>query len=320
MTRQKRVGPNRGLLLASAVGLLATVAPVGLPASYRWMETLENAAHGFIFAIITLAALDWLRSHDRPQPWSPRRCYWAALGVAVMLGTATEIAQIPGPRSASIDDFILDMCGSLMALSWWSLRQLPRRLGVASARHALIMTVALVMFCRPLVEAALAYHQRTAGFPALMAFDAPSSSYFLSGESVRRREELPSPWRKRPGEMALRVDLPHTRWPRVNLVELYPDWSRYSSISLDLVNPMTTTLDLTLRIEDAAHDDQYEDRFNTVMSIPPGQRRQFTIPLESIAGAPHTRRMDLQHMARLSIYRDEPADAATIYIVGARLQ
>lgn len=320
MTLPKRAGPNRGLLLTAALSLLATVAPVGLPNSHRWMDTLENAVHGFVFAVITLATLDWLRSHSRLQPWSPQRRYWTALGVAAAFGALTEVLQIPGPRSASVDDFILDICGSLMALSWWSLRQLPRQLSMASARHLLIMAAALVTFCLPLAEAALAYRQRTAGLPALLTFETSWSTYFVSGDSQRERQELPPQWRKHPGEMALKADLPHTQWPRVNLVEPYPDWSRYSSISFDLVNPMSEALELTLRIEDAAHDGRYEDRFNKVITIPPGRRETFTIDLESLANAPAGRKMDLRHMARLSIYRDEPAAAGTFYLVGLRLQ
>lgn len=319
-TPLKRTGPDRGLLLAAVVGLLATVAPVGLPSSHRWMDTLENAVHGFVFAVLTLATLDWLRSRPKLQLWSPRRRYWTALGVAATFGALTEALQIPGPRSASIDDFILDICGSLMALSWWSLRELTWRFSIASVRHMSIMAAALVTFCLPLAEAALAYRQRAEGLPALLTFETPWSIYFVSGESAREREELPAQWRKRPGEMALKADLPHTQWPRVNLMEPHPDWSKYSAISLDLVNPMSEALALTVRIQDAAHDGRYEDRFNRVLTIPPGRRETFTIDLEDLVNAPAGRKMDLRHVTWLSIYRDQPVDTGTFYLVSVRLQ
>lgn len=313
------VQPNRWLLTAAIIGLLATMAPVGLPASQRWMVTLENACHGFLGALLALVTLDCLRCWRHTAMWSDARRYWAAFAIAMSVGALTEIAQLAGPRTASMSDLVLDFSGMLAVLSLIALGRSPRRSWLAGL-HALCLAVALGIFATPLTTAALAYRDRTRDFPVLAGFDSAWSTYFISGESSRRRGELPTAWQLHPGEVGLRVDFPHSRWPRVNLTEIYPDWSHHGAITFDLGNPMSDAIELTVRIQDAAHDERYEDRFNTTFLVPPNARRQFTIPLTEIAASPAKRRMDLTRMTRLSIYRDQPSIPGTIYLIGIRLE
>lgn len=311
--------PNGWLLAVAIVGLLATMAPVGLPVSRHWMVTLENASHGILGAILALVTLDCLGCWQRAAGWSEAQRYWSVLVITMSIGALTEISQIAGPRTASTNDLLLDLSGVLGVLACSALRRRPLRWR-QTVLHGLSLALALGIFATPLATAALAYRDRARDFPVLAEFDSSWSTYFVSGQSTWYRAELPLTWQTHQGEKGLLVEFPHSRWPRVNLTEMYPDWTRHRAILFDIGNPMNDAVELTVRIQDAAHDEQYQDRFNATLLVPPRTRRQFTIPLSEVAASPATRRMDLARMTRLSLYRDEPSGSGTIYLVGIRLE
>ena len=81
-------------------------------------------------------------------------------------------------------------------------------------------------------------------------------------------------------------------------------------------------LALTLRINDATHDRNeglFSDRYNGRLEVTPGWNH-FRIPLEDIASAPETRRMNLARMIRLLLFTSGVTEPRWIYLDNLRLE
>ena len=104
-------------------------------------------------------------------------------------------------------------------------------------------------------------------------------------------------------------------YPRMEFIELLPDWSPYSTLAVDLTNPTPLNLRLVLRVHDAMHTKQVEDRFNRAIELPAGTRTVIRIPLHEIAAGPRTRQLDLHQVAGLIIFRrDDSPPAGELYL------
>jgi hypothetical protein len=78
-------------------------------------------------------------------------------------------------------------------------------------------------------------------------------------------------------------------------------------------------LPLTLRIHDAVHNGQYEDRFNRQIVLTPGRNR-IEIPLADLRAAPRRREMDLRHISGIGIFAYRLTDPVVIYLGPIRLE
>jgi hypothetical protein len=98
------------------------------------------------------------------------------------------------------------------------------------------------------------------------------------------------------------VHLDQGTFPGVAWERPAPDWRGFDSLVLDLANPGTEVLVLSLRIEDMHHDLGFADRFNRRITLEPGIRHQACIPLPAIENAPRNREMDLSAIARVMLF------------------
>jgi len=70
---------------------------------------------------------------------------------------------------------------------------------------------------------------------------------------------------------------------------------------------------LTIRIEDALHNQQHNDRFNRTLSIEPGLN-DVSIPLKDIRDAPVGREMDLSQVWQLILFTSRPEEPLELHI------
>jgi hypothetical protein len=80
---------------------------------------------------------------------------------------------------------------------------------------------------------------------------------------------------------------------------------------LYLNNPGEIDLPLAIRVNDLAHNFQFDDRFNRGFTLPAHERLEITIPISEIEHAPAGRRMDLSRIADLAIFRARGATAGS---------
>jgi len=330
----KRVSPialtSIGLTIALALtgALFLAVVFVSAPGPARWVRTLHDSAHGPIFGCIAVLVLIILRirspsgTRGASAPWQQ---YLIALGVAVLLGGASELAQIPTGRDASFADLRHDVLGALGFLALFSVfdPHLRRRGELRMAGRAVIVLIgvcALVILASPMARALVEYHRRDAQFPVIADFTNRYDRYFVgqAGASIGPMQ-MPARWAGQPSEATMRVSFLPAPYPGIDFFELVPDWTAYSTLILDITNPTTTTLELSLLVMDAHHDYALENRFSTTLTLPPATRRRVRIQLRDIAsgsGFP----IDLAAMAGIVLFRTQGSLADEMYLSGVRLE
>jgi hypothetical protein len=184
-------------------------------------------------------------------------------------------------------------------------------------RVALLACIgAVIYWSTPLVRCAAAYWHRNVRFPVLAQFQSPGDLYFADrGGLDDRIIAVPPALAASTGPgTALQVRLDAGRWPGITFFEPVPDWRGYHTLSLDLSNPGAAALELHLRINDRAHVGAFDDRFNSILRLPAHTRHTFAIPLEQLASAPRTRRMDMSHIATLIVFHDGSAPGESFLV------
>ncbi len=260
-----------------------------------WVRVLEDFSHVPLFAAVTVALYALWR-------FPLRGSAWRALGLAgifaTVLGALTEVLQTHFGRSGSWSDFGNDLLGigiALAAIAFVDVRlgvPKPTRIGVAIGALA-----ASTLAAQPVAEMARAYSYRKAVFPDLAGFADPLALYWVLARGVKRTLT----------PAGLQVEFGSDRYPGVSWFEPVADWRTYHALVLDVTNPNTTALEITLRVHDQQHDLEYADRFNRAITLQPGERRVVSIPLAEIANAPASRLLDLQNVSDVSIFRSGPA-------------
>jgi hypothetical protein len=106
---------RRAVWLLACVIAIATsllVPPVDVPREIGWW--LASAAHLVMFGGLALVLLALFPAHGAQRRLG---AYALAFAGTVVVGIATEIAQLPGPRDADPWDVARDAAGALMALA-----------------------------------------------------------------------------------------------------------------------------------------------------------------------------------------------------------
>ncbi len=317
---------DRAFQIAAAIGLFLVVLPLAYPHSTHASVVLQNFMHVPVFALVAIAALRTVRGNRYTSGWPPGTQYLIAVAVAAGMGAASEIAQIPGPRDASLADWIVDLASATTALALVHRHESRgpeagrRRQGLAIASLA-----GSLFLLAPLLEATVAYGFRYQQLPDLARFHGARldaiDTYFLSGSPVHPEfGTLPERWRKLEDPVSLKLALPPVKWPGLSLDEPHPDWRGYESLVIDLTNPGPEPLALTLRVHDAHHNQAFEDRFNTRIALQARTRETIRIPLEAIRNAPRGRAMDMAHVAGVILFRTSPVRDDQVYITRIALE
>lgn len=287
---------DRVLWILGAIGLLLVLLPVPTPAHARWQGVLEDFAHVPTFALVALLVATRDRAATAGAPFALRHALNVLL-VTAAIAAATEIAQIPGPRDASLADFARDVAGGLIALGWLAWRKdVAGHPGHGRRAVLVAAAVAAVSVGAPLAWCAAAYANRAAAFPELARFNSLLDLYFVSGGSFDRT-----------AAGTLRVRLVQGPYPGVALDEPAPDWRGYTALRAVVTNPGDAPLLLTVRVHDRQHQNRYDDRYNGKFTLLPRTTTTLEIPLEQIAAAPRGRRLDLGHVAGVILFSNERA-------------
>jgi len=317
---------DRAYQIAAAVGLLLVVLPIAFPHDTHASSVLQNFMHGPVFGLIAMATLRTIVA--RPSVSGRRAGTQSLIAFAVTAGiaAASEIAQIPGPRDASIEDLIVDFVGAATALALVRRHEVPRP-DLTHRRLALgLISLAGILFLlAPLLPAVVAYSYRYQQLPDLVRFHGANfdkvDTYFLSGNQVHPSfRTLPEEWRQLDDPASLMLVLPPIQWPGLWLDEPHPDWRDYTSLLLDLTNPGEEPLVLTARVHDRHHNHEFADRFNSRIAMPARTRMQVRTPLEAVRNAPLGRKMDMEHIAGLVLFRTSPEREDVVYVTRITLE
>lgn len=299
--------------------LLAAVVFAPIPGRAVWLSKLHDFAHGPIFGCVALLALAVVRGAGGWLGRGALAQYAFALAVAAALGLATEAAQLLVGRDASWGDFGRDVLGAGSFLAAFAAfdpatrgsgRSLLRGAALASA------VAGLGYLATPVLQAAAKYYERSRAFPVIADFSQKVDVYFIArNAALIEHTLLPQGVAAVRGERAARVRFLQGQYPGVEFLEPAPDWRGYSALAVEAVNPTAHALKLVVRVHDAHHTHAFTDRYNRSCTLAAASRGICRFPLADVERAPRGRRMDLQRIAGLVVFRADESAAREMYLV-----
>jgi hypothetical protein len=314
-------GLSRSVGVTLIALLLAAVFFLSLPGVTAWQRVLQDAGHGPVFAGIAAVTLLMQRAGSAGPPPG---AYWRALSITLGLGIGSELVQHFQPgRTVSLLDVAHDAAGAILGLSLFALigRSRPDRGDLPNSRKtpaSLLVCLGLGAFVflawEPL-QCATAYAERSRVFPVLLQGARPADLYFTRARhGALARAAVPAPWLESGDSDAVRLGYRSGQRAAIEIEEPAPDWRGHDALLLDLVNPATRPLQLTLRILDAHHDWSAEDRCNIPVVVPAASRVVVHIALAAVASAPARRPMDMAAIRNVMLFARQPLPGSEFYV------
>ena len=300
-TRADRRSPKGLATAAVCVGLLLILPLFFLDlealAGRRMPPEFSTAAHVVFFAALTATLLVW-----RPRAAGVRYIAAVVIGL-VLFGVLIEGLQSISGREASLRDILLNSVGIVVGLCI----ALP-------SRRLLVPLVAIPTLIATLGLPAIDLWDRwqaTRQFPVISDFEGRfEHRRWSSGERVLHEPT---------NDYVLHVPLPPGRYPGTSLRRSFGNWQDHECLVLDLYNPESRNLHLTLSIRDEEHEARganFNDRFNRRISLPPGPST-LGILTKTIADAPATRTLDLNAITEVVLFTSNPTE--TRHLIVARV-
>ncbi len=280
---------------------------------YLFVDSILNFGHVPLFCFIAamvLWALDW-----RNWPKTTTRNYILAGAVSGALSLLTEaLQQLTPDRSFQVEDIIHDLVGStiFLLIAYQYKRKLNRKtkLGMTIVACSLVFCA-----CLPVLATALDELRSKRDFPLLASFETrcEMKRWKIDDEHIR------SPSHATQGTRSLKVELHLGLYPGVSFNHPPRDWRGYDLLSFDAFLKGTDPLPLTVRINDLAHNEEYEDRYNRTFTLQPGPNHVM-VDLSEVEHAPKGRLMDMEHIAVLCIFSYKLQEQRTVYFDNFRLE
>jgi VanZ family protein len=304
--------------LAAIVLLAAVVVFAALPNSTRFMHVLHKTGHPVVFGLIALLALSLLTKIGSMNARPLWVRYFVAFIVAVLLGAATEIAQLFTHRGAALADVMRDAVGAIACLAAhaaivnWQIAAKQR-----GARFLLIVLAlaSALGALAPLIWCLAAYAERDAKFPVILRDPSRLDMYF-----VARDEDNVSVVPLPAEASVLRVAIDKGAYPGLQVIEPYPRWSKFSTLAVDITNPGQADVAIVIRVHDRQHTNEYDDRFNRDFVIGAGKRVTLLVALQDVKRGPKRRTLDLDAVANVNIFAQRAVNNGEFYVNGIWLQ
>lgn len=299
---------RRVVFIVSGLFLLLIPLLVPLPTIARdspVLNLLGDRAHVLIFA-----ALAWLLHTVGPLRGRPVAC---AIAAAAIGGASEFIQQFVG-RSPLLDDWLLDLVGIGLTMTWIQWRRGHRRTTLAAA-------ILLLTF--------LAYTMRDAPRTFRAMVDVRRSFPVLSDFTSRDEVVL---WRARDNCTRGLIDVgaPHGQvlrvttvasdpWPGVTAGRLPADWTGYQELVLDarLQAPSPDSLRFALRLDDFAGRDDHQ--WASLSYTITHQWRTLRFPLRDLATDQGDRKLERDDIFSLTAFLVRPQVPAVFEIDNVRL-
>ena len=305
---EERAKHVRALQMAAVAALLAATVLAQTPNGPVFLHVAQKLAHPVVFGICSLLILSLrhrLPLHDMSLRITE---YASAFAITVGAGVMSEIAQGFTHRDPSIIDVLRDSLGAATALAGHCFvsgtgASGPRRGRGVRMGAGVVCALGFVAASAPMVWCLAAYANRDLHAPVLWQPRSALDMYFADARGCELRDygALATPDNTPP---SLCVALPSSEGSAgFVLREPYPDWRGRSTLMIDLSNPTSQALQLTVRVNDRSHNQEEQDRYNRSFVVAAQMRCVIAIPVAEIAAAPRGRRMDLEHIAHMAVFR-----------------
>jgi len=307
--RQYALGISAGAVAAALLLLNLVIVP---PNGGLWLRTFFNSLHVPLFGIIAICAL-----LVTPRRWGRRKRLLSVAGIVLLLSVLSEVAQIPGPRDASIEDLIADWLGASGFLAIASV--FSRSILVPKGRGRYLVLIGIVLIAWPLLPLAkvsAAYVERSGALPSLVRFDSRLGRMFFYAQNadlhIDTQSSLP----------AVEVTLEDGSWPGIVFHDIWPAWEAYTALTISIENPDSEPFPINVRIHDRTHrlgQQAYSDRFNTELNLLPGPQT-VRIDLADVRMAPAGRQMNMADIDGLVLFATRKEAGRRFVLHDIRLQ
>jgi len=120
------------------------------------------------------------------------------------------------------------------------------------------------------------------------------------------------------GKKSLKLECFPSSYPGLSPALKHHDWRDYQTLCLEVYNPASETIKLTLRIDDKKEALEYSERYNKSFLITPGAN-SLKIPLNSLATSITNRPLELKNIYRFLIFMSHPKKKHVLYLDYFRL-
>lgn len=314
------------LLTIGALGIFLFIDRCELPDNTFLLQALNNAGHTPLFGALSLLILALLRQILGARRMKTTTYYWLALMVSGLIAVFSELIQYVGPRDADLVDLFRDLAGAGSFLAvYWSYSSLSgsEGRGATSRGRRWWRVAGILVFLGAMAPLALwggAYIYRDAKFPMVADFESSWSNKFLSSFGADL-DYVPHPASAMDDakNRVARLHIHPSDYAGLAVVEPYPDWTDHTSLNFEIYSLQPDSFNLEIRINDAAHNQDYYDRYNQTLTVAPGSNR-FEILLDDVRRAPRSREMEMTEVVEISIFAWRPTETLTFCIDNIHLR
>jgi hypothetical protein len=310
----KRILP----FLAAGAGttLVVTLHLVDISVLSQVGKNLIEALHAPGFAAVSVVSYVALR---RKLP--VETAILGALMISVALAFTSEAAQLIGTRNAEWSDIVADVrgiCAGMLLVAAAS-AHVRRRIGrLFTVLLSIAALMATFLAFAPSVRGARLLLARAQAFPVIADFDAAWQQEFYRATHGATLAAARSPIHSDTSQdNALQIALSAQRYSGLAL-EPYPDWSGYRELSFVAATLDGLEHEIVMRIHDAMHNQQVNDRFNRVLKVGPVPTR-YRIAIDDVRVTPSGRSMNLREVAGLTIFKSTPNGTEVLLLDDFRL-
>lgn len=277
------------------------------------LNEITNFGHIPLFGTASIIFI-WIMN-EKKWPVRNRIYYVFSFSATIVLGVSTEYLQnlTPG-RDFEVLDIAYDALGSLCFLTvvYPSRSQKPLLLNKIKLLAVGLMILASI----PLHLAIIGTWMMHREFPLLGSFETRLERYRW-GSNGADFDFLPI--HATNGSLSMRVHSKPGIYPGIVLKHFPSDWSKYKSLSFDVFIEGDMPLTIITRINDALHDQTFNDRFNKRFVLTPGYNH-IVIDLKEVWKAPHTRTMSMAKITEVVIFSYFLSEERTLYLDDLRLK
>ncbi|KJS31570.1 MAG: hypothetical protein VR64_11020 [Desulfatitalea sp. BRH_c12] len=228
-----------------------------------------------------------------------------------------EIMQAAIGRTFSLHDITKNLVGTAVALIFFSpARATLRKETIGCLRIAAI--AALLIETTPVAVALIDETFARRNFPVLSDFETP----FERDRWSDRQDLHIDRHIKNQGAASLRIGLQPLIYSGARIGYFPRDWRGFKVLSVDLYNPDSDPMRLTVRVNDKAHNQRgydFHDRFNRTYILEQGWHT-IAIPIEDIRLAPRDRTMDLHDMSDFMVFTALLSGPRALYLDNLHLR
>ncbi|MCI5210947.1 MAG: hypothetical protein D3910_19665 [Candidatus Electrothrix sp. ATG2] len=273
----------------------------------RSFEALWNLGHVLFFALASWLGCRAFQYYRPETSTLTSRIYIFLLIFIVGISIEGLQRNIDGRHALDLVDIFRNQLGCLIMFALIASKMRQRKRSTASLYHIIafsLISVALYPLTKTAIDELTASHQ----FPLLSDFETPFEIDRWTGNALFSIHKGIS----RHGQHSLKVRLLTDEYSQATLASFPENWQGADSLFFSIFS-CDDNLELTCRIHDAEHNNQYTDRFSRRFILKKGWNDLF-IHLDDVQQAPTARLMNMKKIKQVIFFVSRQKEKHTIYI------